>query len=113
IVGWFLLRPLIVSGWIMGAASLRGDFHFWDGLMAGFRSLETLPAGLFTGTHLWFLYYLAVITGAALLLRTAVTATGLNRIIPIADRVAAWLAESRLGLIPLAVATAGALHFMR
>jgi hypothetical protein len=25
VVGWFILRPLVVSGWIMGSASLRGD----------------------------------------------------------------------------------------
>src|SRR6185369_3820573 len=26
VVGWFILRPLVVSGWIMGSASLRGHF---------------------------------------------------------------------------------------
>ncbi|MEN9402089.1 MAG: hypothetical protein RL091_792, partial [Verrucomicrobiota bacterium] len=24
--GWFLLRPLMISGWVIGAASLRGDY---------------------------------------------------------------------------------------
>src|SRR5205814_10019768 len=24
VVGWFILHPLVVSGWIMGSASLRG-----------------------------------------------------------------------------------------
>src|SRR5262245_10079319 len=49
IAGWFLLRPLIVSGWIMGGASLRGDYDFWAGIVGGYQSLRTLPAGIFTG----------------------------------------------------------------
>ena len=31
VVGWFLLRPLLVSGWIMGNASLRGDVNVASG----------------------------------------------------------------------------------
>src|SRR6478609_5812005 len=73
-VGWFILRPLVVSGWIIGAASLRGDYHFWAGLRDGFATLKQLPAGLFTGTHLWFLYYLLLVTGLLLLLRFIGTA---------------------------------------
>src|SRR5262245_29851735 len=49
VVGWFLLRPLVVSGWIMGSASLRGDVNIWAGLLGGFRILSTLPSGIFTG----------------------------------------------------------------
>src|SRR5688572_9012102 len=64
VVGWFILRPLIVSGWIMGRASLQGDYDFWAGIKGGFATLESLPAGLFTGSHLWFLYYLALVTAA-------------------------------------------------
>src|SRR5690606_29244903 len=45
VAGWFVLRPLVVSGWIMGGASLRGDYDFWAGIVAGIKSLETLPAG--------------------------------------------------------------------
>ena len=26
VVGWFILRPLIVSGWVMDAESLRGAY---------------------------------------------------------------------------------------
>ena len=69
VVGWFLLRPLLVSGWIMGNASLRGDVDVWAGLLGGVQSLSTLPAGMFTGTHLWFLYYLAMITALTLCAR--------------------------------------------
>src|SRR5881394_1244096 len=76
VVGWFILRPLVVSGWIMGSASLRGDVDVWAGLLGGFQSLSTLPAGIFAGSHLWFLYYLAMITALTLALRGLVTATG-------------------------------------
>lgn len=113
VLGWFVLRPLIVSGWTMGAASLRGDFDFWAALVAGFRSLESLPDGLFTGTHLWFLYYLALITGAALMLRAILAAARLGQIIPRADGLVAWLVKSRLGLLALAAPTAAVLWFMR
>lgn len=113
VVGWFILRPLIVSGWVMGAASLRGDYDFGIGLTEGFRSLNSLPNGLFTGTHLWFLYYLALITTIVLLLRAAVTGITLRRLIPHADRAAAWLAISTFGLPAIAAPTAVLLWFMR
>lgn len=115
VVGWFLLRPLVVSGWIMGSASLRGDVDVWAGLMGGLQSFSTLPAGLFTGSHLWFLYYLALITGLALVARALVIASGswhvalLRRI----DAVVAWLAGSSVSPVILAVPTAVALWFMQ
>ena len=114
-LGWFILRPLLVSGWIMGAASLRGDYHFWTSLREGFRSLATLPAGLFTGTHLWFLYYLSLITalvlgGRWLLQRAAVWSGGIERRI---DALVAWLAQSSFSLLVLAGPTAGVLWFMQ
>ncbi|HWA86040.1 MAG TPA: acyltransferase family protein, partial [Opitutus sp.] len=40
LTGWFLLRPLLVSGWIIGFASMHGDYHFWSGIAGGFRSLQ-------------------------------------------------------------------------
>lgn len=115
IVGWFILRPLLVSGWIMGSASLRGDYSFWAGIRGGFQSLEGLPKGIFTGTHLWFLYYLALVTALTLVLRVAVRLAGsaqtalLRRI----DLFVAWLGSSRFSLPVLAVSTATALWFMR
>jgi len=114
VAGWFVLRPLLVSGWIMGAASLRGDYAFWPPVRAGFAGLKTFPDGLFTGTHLWFLYYLAMITAGALLVRLLGRASG-GRGQAIHRRVAAvagWLAEVRGGLALLALPTAGALWFM-
>lgn len=115
VAGWFLLRPLIMSGWTMGAASLRGDYDFWAGIVAGFKSLESLPAGIFTGSHLWFLYYLALTTTLLLVGRAVVSAWGAwgERVLTWADTFVAWMARSRLALAVPMVPTAVALWFMR
>jgi glucans biosynthesis protein C len=115
VIGWFLLRPLVVSGWIMGSASLRGDVDVWAGLLGGLQSFSTLPAGIFTGSHLWFLYYLALITALALVARALSVATGSWHIAMIrrADAVVAWLARSPASPVILAVPTAAALWFMQ
>lgn len=114
VVGWFLLRPLLISGWIMGNASLRGDVDIWAGLLGGIQSLSTLPAGMFTGTHLWFLYYLAMITALTLTVRRLLAATGSlgDAVRRFADGVVAWLAASPFSLMILAIPTAGVLWFM-
>jgi glucan biosynthesis protein C len=109
VAGWFLLRPLVVSGWVMGAASLRGDYDFWTGIRAGFATLQQLPAGLFTGSHLWFLYYLLLVTGLMLLLRPFVPAMLRPRL----DAATGWLARSGWGLPLLVLPTAAALWGMR
>src|SRR5262249_39082257 len=98
VVGWFVLHPLLVSGWLMGSASLRGNVHVWAGLLGGFRSLSTLPLGIFTGSHLWFLYYLAMVTALTLAVRALVNATGVwqVKLVQAADALVAWLAKSRL-----------------
>jgi peptidoglycan/LPS O-acetylase OafA/YrhL len=70
VIGWFLLRPLIVSAWVMGAESMRGEVHVVSGLKVGFQSLRQLPQNLLIGTHLWFLYYLLLVTAIALAART-------------------------------------------
>jgi peptidoglycan/LPS O-acetylase OafA/YrhL len=121
IAGWFVLRPLVMSGWIMGAASLRGDYDFWAGIRGGIESLKTLPDGLFTGSHLWFLYYLILITTLTLVVRAIAglfivkqtetcAPAGLLRSV---DAAVAWVARSPWGLAVLVVPTAGALWFMR
>ncbi|MFT3867565.1 MAG: acyltransferase family protein [Nibricoccus sp.] len=121
VAGWFLLRPLVVSGWIMGAMSLHGDYDFWTAIRTGFQSLRSLPAGLFVGTHLWFLYYLLLVTALTLVVRTIVglftrdpneTGTsggGWHRV----DAAIAWLARSTWALAPLVGLTAWALWHMR
>jgi glucans biosynthesis protein C len=115
VLGWFILRPLIVSGWIMGSASLRGDYDFWAGLRIGFESLRTLPAGIFTASHLWFLYYLAIISGLVVFLRAVLRATGpwAGTLRGRADALIAWLASSRWCFPILLAPTAFALWFMQ
>lgn len=115
VVGWFILRPLVVSGWVMGSASLRGDVDIWAGLLGGFQSLSALPAGIFAGSHLWFLYYLVLITTLVLAARGLLTATGSwkEAIVQRADALVARLANSPVSLLILAVPTATALWFMR
>ena len=115
VVGWFILRPLVVSGWIMGSASLRGDVDIVAGLLGGLQTLSTLPAGMFAGSHLWFLYYLAMITALALAVRGLLAATGSRRaaVVRRADALVAWLANTPGSLVILAVPTAAALWFMR
>lgn len=121
VAGWFILRPLLVSGWTMGAASLRGNYSFWTGIRTGFDGLKTLPAGLFTGSHLWFLYYLMLITTLTLAVH------GLIKLIirrpnetrageswsQHADASVAWIARSPWALAVLIVPTAAALWGMR
>ncbi len=115
VLGWFLLRPLVVSGWIMGAASLRGDVDVWAGLRGGFQSLANLPTGIFTGTHLWFLYYLALITALTLVIRWVVMLAVPRQwmIVRRADSLVMWLANSPVSLVILAVPTAATLWCMR
>jgi len=120
-VGWFLLRPLVVSGWIMGAASLRGDYDFLASLRAGFETLRQLPAGLFTGSHLWFLYYLLMVTALVLGLRLAVLAAvrayggaaAVTRLRARRATLATWLGGSGWTLPLLVALTAAALWGMR
>ena len=115
VVGWFILHPLVISGWIMGSASLRGDVDVWAGLLGAFQTLSTLPAGIFAGSHLWFLYYLAMITVLVLTIRGLLTATGSWQVTLVrrADAFVAWLASSPVSPVILAFPTAAALWFMR
>lgn len=115
VVGWFLLRPLLVSGWIMGAASLRGDANVGAGLRGGVQSLATLPQGIFTGTHLWFLYYLAIVTVGFLAFRTTIASIGSwrARLTMTVDAVFTWFADPRWWVLRLALPTTASLWFMR
>jgi glucan biosynthesis protein C len=114
IVAWFILRPLLISGWIMGAESLRGDVNISAGLISGFATLGELPKGLFVGTHLWFLYYLLIITTTILSLSLLI---GLHKptnkwISEKADNIVRRIANSDLSIFVLAIPTLGCLWFM-
>ena len=117
VAGWFLLRPLIMSGWIMGSASMRGDYDFLAGIRAGFATLKTLPADLLTGTHLWFLYYLILVTALTLVMRALVheadRAFAGRKLLPRLDALATWLSRSAWAWPVLILPTAGAMWGMR
>ena len=114
VVGWFLLRPLLTSGWIMGFSSMQGELQFWSGIAAGFNEFKKLPEGLFIGTHLWFLYYLALITGIALLVRAAIGlwSPAAAAIPAVLDRVVSRWSSSRWGLLVGVVSIAPVLSIM-
>ncbi|TVZ41419.1 hypothetical protein P886_0765 [Alteromonadaceae bacterium 2753L.S.0a.02] len=114
VVAWFVLRPLLVSCWIMGAESLRGEPQIIAALAAGFASLGQLPAGLFTGSHLWFLYYLLLISGFTLVLRylMCLYAPVRKKMGAIANKLVGWLCRSAVALVAIAIPTAACLWAM-
>lgn len=114
VAGWFILRPLIVSGWVMGGESMRGDVNILNGLKTGFQSLGQLPTDLLTGTHLWFLYYLLLITAIVLLVRAvmSIAPTMYTMLQELADRGIMWLSNSRFSWLALCLPTAACLWFM-
>jgi len=114
-VGWFILKPMLTSGWIMGAQSMRGTVNIGDSLVESINSLSTLPSGLFVGTHLWFLYYLLTIYISVLCLRLLIGLIPavkhlLNRL---ADSLINWFCHSKLANMTLAIPTAACLWFMK
>ncbi len=96
IVGWIVLRPLLVSGWVMGSDSMRGEVNIMQGLNQGFGSLLELPHSLLVGTHLWFLYYLMLITLGVIIFRYLTEHLGVlkSKITATADNFINWLAKS-------------------
>jgi len=108
VVGWFLLRPLLVSGWVMGGASMRGEVDILAGLKAGFISLFAQPRELFTGSHLWFLYYLMLITALVLIGRSLLLP--LPRIRKVlggaVDRACTWMSHRSCPVYLLTLPTA-------
>ena len=114
IVGWFILRPLIIASWVMGGQSLRGDVQILNALKIGIQSLSQLPTDLLTGSHLWFLYYILLVTGIVLGVRAAgslapsIQATATKR----ADLIVAWITNSRISWLLLSLPTGACLWHM-
>lgn len=114
LIGWIILYPLVISGWIMGGASMRGDVDILDGLRQGWNTLLDAPTGYFVGTHLWFLYYLLIITATVLIARFLLgrlpaVKGALERGL---DRTIAFLSRSSQSTVLLAIPTAACLWFM-
>lgn len=114
VVGWFILRPLIVSAWIMGGESMRGEANVINGLLGGLQSMGSFPKEILVGTHLWFLYYLLMITAIALALRALLSASPVikAKVTGWTDLTVAWIAQSRFSWLALSVPTAACLWFM-
>ncbi|WP_286233986.1 acyltransferase family protein [Thalassotalea sediminis] len=114
IIGWFLLRPMLVSGWVIGAESMRGEADVSDGLIQGIMSLKDLPNGLFVGTHLWFLYYLIIITAIILILRSliSISPSVKHKVTALINKVIAWICYSPIALCIVVVPIAVSLWFM-
>jgi peptidoglycan/LPS O-acetylase OafA/YrhL len=115
LIGWFVLKPLLVSGWIMGAESMRGDVNIMNGLTAGYASLAELPQGLFIGTHLWFLHYLLLISASVIILRSLLClhVPTKHRLTQFVDRIINWINRSSWMILLVALPTAAGLWFMQ
>jgi hypothetical protein len=108
VFGWFLLRPLLVAGWILGSMSLRGTVDIPGAFRGGIQSLSTLPDGLFTGTHLWFLYYLILVSALVVVGHHALAGFGSVRDVLSrwADAVLGWTASAPLPVLAFCLPTA-------
>jgi peptidoglycan/LPS O-acetylase OafA/YrhL len=114
VVGWFILRPLIIASWVMGGQSLQGEIDILNGLKIGFQSLGQLPNDLLTGSHLWFLYYILLITAITLAVRavTKLTPTLHSIATKWTDLIVDWIANSRLSWLLLSLPTGACLWHM-
>ena len=114
IVGWLVLRPLLVSGWIAGGQSMRGDADISASLSQGFASLTNLPNELFVGTHLWFLYYLILFTLSAIALRSCVLRSPRlhEATLVLGNKLVRFLTGAKSAPLLLAVPTACCLWWM-
>ncbi len=105
IVGWLILRPLLVFGFILGYMKVAGEVNYLQALKGGLDNLISLQSP-FTGSHLWFLYYLLLIYIAFFILRKifvlcdsrSVMRTGM-------DRFFRWLMHSHWRILILAIPT--------
>lgn len=114
VVGWFVLKPLIISAWVMGGESMRGEVHILNGLKTGFQIWGESPKDFLVGSHLWFLYYLLLVTAIVLVARAVVS---LNSSIyknanQWTDLMVAWIANSRFSWLALSLPTAACLWTM-
>ncbi|SNY51260.1 hypothetical protein SAMN06297280_1799 [Arsukibacterium tuosuense] len=114
-LGWFVLRPLLVSGWQMGAQSMQGEVNVKNALDSAIATLTAIPKDLFVGTHLWFLYYLLLISFIVLVARYIV---GLNTnlkksVSSLLYLTIAAVCKSRYSLFILALPAATILWFMQ
>ena len=114
LVGWLILKPLIISGWIMGSESMRGEVDILNGLQIGFQSVAQTPNEFLTGSHLWFLYYLLMITALTLMVRKAISSSpkAYSLATDCMDKGIAWLTRTPLAWTLLTIPTSACLYYM-
>jgi hypothetical protein len=114
VAGWFIMFPLIIASWTIGGESMRGDVNILNGVKSGLQALSRLPKELFVSTHLWFLYYLLLITAIVLAVRAVANLLpGLySKAVRQADLIVAWFARRRLSWLVLSLPTAVCLWHM-
>jgi len=112
--GWLLLKPLVNSGWIMGAESMAGDVDVAGGLVKGFTTMLVSPGGVFVGTHLWFLYYLLMFTGLLVVSSHLIQRHFSKKplVFRRVDSMVNGLCASRFGMVILSFPVAVCLWFM-
>jgi len=112
VVGWILLRPLIISGWAMGGQSMSGDVDIWAGLLSGLDSFN--GQDILVGTHLWFLYYLLIISGSALSLHWLISANSRinTTVVGRVDKLVNWLVNTPFIKVLLVLPITACLWFM-
>ena len=112
VVGWILLRPLIISGWTMGGQSMSGDVDIWAGLISGMDSFN--GQDVLVGTHLWFLYYLLIISASLLSLRWLITANSHIHMIVVrhVDKLINWIVNTPFIKVLLVLPITACLWFM-
>lgn len=113
--GWFMIKPLMSASWIIGAESVRGEVNVLNALKLGFQSLQELPTGIFVGSHLWFLYYILLITTLFLALRKVIqlfpeSGTVLVRKI---DNIVSWIILTPFAWLLLPIMTSFCLWRMQ
>ena len=69
VIGWGIARFLIVAAGFYVWAPPEENMNFMKSFVWAAYSMVNRNEGFLTGTHLWFLYYLLLITGSVLLLR--------------------------------------------
>lgn len=93
---------------------MQGDVHIWPALVQGVHSLLELPSNLLVGTHLWFLYYLLMVTTVVISLRIMLSLNNKveQKVKHYASGLFQWLVRSPLAVVLLAVPCAAILWHM-
>lgn len=115
VAGWFVIHPLIVASHVMASLEGSAGHRLHEGLATELTLGPHVMRGVFTQTHLWFLYYLLIITSVVLAAWKVIATHSVKGSDPQKnlDRVTPWLSRSRWSLPLLILITAGLIIKMR